>query len=838
MAYSIADYTGDGVTAYFPIPFPYGPDSEIQVLVDNVTVIPQSIVAQLVYLPSAPANGAEVTVRRFTSIAAPSVDFEDGAMLTERDLDRAFQQILYAAQESLDASERVISGLVLDELGDDLLDGVNAQIASVNGQIDTITTDLADAVTRITNAENADGVHDTNIQNLETTATQLQTGVTANSNSLIAQETRITEAEGDIASQGLTLTSHGSAITQLISDLSSAEGDIAANLSAINGLITALSTTDGNVTANASDIAQLQLDIAGTATSGAVSALDARVSSVEGTVTSQASDITQLETDVAGKASSASVSALDSRVSNVEGDVTTQSSDITQLQTDVAGKASSSALTALDTRVTSTEGTVASQSSSISSLTSSLGTNTSNITALTSTVNGLEARWDIKTNVNDLVGGVGFYNDGSSTKFVIDADNTIAGGTITGATINGSTIQTTESGERATLSSSDNRLHFFWDEGAGVEEYLEFGKTTVGADSYAIRMGGEDYSSNGIYGFFESGADATFLFGLNAHNYLSYSNSSDTLTPTLDLVGGYQSAIHAVNTAFSAQPTVRFTTEVNSAALVLDSNAPNGSTARTLEVRGNSDLVRAYPQNAGRAAFKADHEGNNTYGLECLMGTNDNCRGVYIDADSGSADGCYGVYAHMGGANTYGVYSRVDDATGYSFYANGVGANYGPFTGAHDALVPKAHPEIEPGDIIKRVGVAAHSSVSNVIHYVELQDTDEAQNTQGIYTARKVLPDENEVSALSELTQAEYDALQTTHDYLVINALGEGRINVCDAGGNIEDGDCISSSAVAGKGKRYAGNDVRKIVAFATEAVDWSQETESVKQISCTYFAR
>jgi len=45
----------------------------------------------------------------------------------------------------------------------------------------------------------------------------------------------------------------------------------------------------------------------------------------------------------------------------------------------------------------------------------------SSITNLTQSVNGVSARWEVKTDVNDLEGGVGFYNDGTTTKFAINA---------------------------------------------------------------------------------------------------------------------------------------------------------------------------------------------------------------------------------------------------------------------------------------------------------------------------------------------------------------------------------------------------------------------------------
>jgi hypothetical protein len=91
------------------------------------------------------------------------------------------------------------------------------------------------------------------------------------------------------------------------------------------------------------------------------------------------------------------------------------------------------------------------------------------------------------------------------------------------------------------------------------------------------------------------------------------------------------------------------------------------------------------------------------------------------------------------------------------------------------------------------------------------------------------------VSGLKNLTEAEYNALQITHDLLAVNGVGEGQINVCSANGDFEVGDFICTSAVAGKGQRYDGNDMRVVVAKCLEPVDWSAETETTKMIACVY---
>ena len=68
-----------------------------------------------------------------------------------------------------------------------------------------------------------------------------------------------------------------------------------------------------------------------------------------------------------------------------------------------------------------------------------------------------------------------------------------------------------------------------------------------------------------------------------------------------------------------------------------------------------------------------------------------------------------------------------------------------------------------------------------------------------------------------------------------MNAVGEGQINVCGEGGDIQSGDLIVTSSTIGKGMKQADDIVRNItVAKARESVTFGSPTE-IKTIACVY---
>ncbi len=108
-SYSFVVYTGDGGTGPFAVPFPYLDQSHVTVSVAGVAAAHSWPTAASIELASGAASGALVEIRRITPREERLVDFTDGAILTEADLDTAILQQMYLAQEALDAVENTAS---------------------------------------------------------------------------------------------------------------------------------------------------------------------------------------------------------------------------------------------------------------------------------------------------------------------------------------------------------------------------------------------------------------------------------------------------------------------------------------------------------------------------------------------------------------------------------------------------------------------------------------------------------------------------------------------------------------------------------------------------------
>ncbi len=258
----------------------------------------------------------------------------------------------------------------------------------------------------------------------------------------------------------------------------------------------------------------------------------------------------------------------------------------------------------------------------------------------------------------------------------------------------------------------------------------------------------------------------------------------------------------------------------------------------------------------------------------CLSGGN--IADPNLPALSTSANGVeciYGLGAD-GGAFNHGVRGRsnfstgytsglVGVANGYDFYAEGNGINYGPFTGAHDALTEIDY-DVEIGEIVVDVECLVRRSVSNVLCRVEKSSRQNQKGVVGVVAYKhgrlgNTMPpavfDQNpppQTEAARDgsvewpviLTEDRYvenemtpiwEAMRGNYDYIAVNALGEGQVLVCGENGDIETGDLIVSSSMPGKGMKQADDIVRGCtVAKARENVTFSSPDE-VKLVACIY---
>lgn len=104
MAYSYVNYTGNGVTNIFTVPFSFLERTDVKVFKDSEESVAFTWLSDVsITMTDAPAKGAVVRIQRFTEKRFSVVDFRDGSVFRESDLDLMVTQLLFIAQEAYDA---------------------------------------------------------------------------------------------------------------------------------------------------------------------------------------------------------------------------------------------------------------------------------------------------------------------------------------------------------------------------------------------------------------------------------------------------------------------------------------------------------------------------------------------------------------------------------------------------------------------------------------------------------------------------------------------------------------------------------------------------------------
>jgi predicted phage tail protein len=200
---------------------------------------------------------------------------------------------------------------------------------------------------------------------------------------------------------------------------------------------------------------------------------------------------------------------------------------------------------------------------------------------------------------------------------------------------------------------------------------------------------------------------------------------------------------------------------------------------------------------------------------------------------SGGGEAVMGVSAGGGGyamnAQTGGVYS---------------GGGYLPFTGKHETLAKK-DAGIKVGDIVVVKRIIAKDGLDNVLTEVVTADQVGDRRVIGVVSAIKEIPSGAPIAGLGGLpsdaaAKQKRRRLAKAYNHITVNALGEGQMDVCGRGGNIEAGDYIITSDLAGKGQRIDMDQPvtfkaqASIVAQAMVAVTF-ETADQVKRVPCFY---
>ena len=195
-------HNGNGSTASFAIPFSFLANAEIDVTVGGVLKTlgtHYNISGSTVTFTSGnipPSGTNNIKLQRDTDISAKKVDFQDGSVLTETDLDTNSDQVLFAQQEITDKLGGIEEGATADQ--------TNAEIKTAY-EANSDTNAFTDAEkTKLQNLDLA------KLQGIETGATadqsnaEIKTAYEANSDTNAFTDAEKTKLAGISASAGAT----------------------------------------------------------------------------------------------------------------------------------------------------------------------------------------------------------------------------------------------------------------------------------------------------------------------------------------------------------------------------------------------------------------------------------------------------------------------------------------------------------------------------------------------------------------------------------------------------------------------------------------------------------
>lgn len=120
MAFTIANYRGNGSTTDFNVPFDYLAKKFVKVTVDSREKLGGDygdttkdyffVDKTTIRFNTAPASGTEIIIRRYTSATDRIVSFKDASVLKAKDLDVSTIQTIHIAEEGRDAINDAIIG--------------------------------------------------------------------------------------------------------------------------------------------------------------------------------------------------------------------------------------------------------------------------------------------------------------------------------------------------------------------------------------------------------------------------------------------------------------------------------------------------------------------------------------------------------------------------------------------------------------------------------------------------------------------------------------------------------------------------------------------------------
>ncbi len=185
-------YTGNASTTGYAIPYTYIATSHIKAYLDNVATTAFTVSGATLTFTTAPASGVVITIKRETPTDARLVDFTDGSVLTEQDLDQSADQNFYIAQETSDNAQAHLALTNADVWNGQskrltlIADPTSAQDVTTKNYVENTWLTTADKANITTLAAITDlatlAANNTNVNTVATNIASVNTVATANTN--------------------------------------------------------------------------------------------------------------------------------------------------------------------------------------------------------------------------------------------------------------------------------------------------------------------------------------------------------------------------------------------------------------------------------------------------------------------------------------------------------------------------------------------------------------------------------------------------------------------------------------------------------------------------------
>ena len=363
--YAFNTYTGNGSTTQYSISFSYIDSTHVKCFLDGVETSAFTISSSTVTFNTAPTNSSVIRIERQTPVDSRLVDFQDGSVLTEAELDMSANQNFYAVQEITDDQSNNL-GLTTADVYDannkriinvadpvNNTDAVNKQFISTNlPNITTVSGISADVttvagisadVTTVANDTTDIGLVATNIADVTTVATNINDviKVADDLNEAISEVETVANDLNEATSEievvannivnvntvgtinaDVTTVANNETDIQTLADLE--DGTVTTNgLSTLAGLNTEIQgvynirTNVTNVDTNATNVNLVAGQISPTNNVSAVSAVATEIGTL-GALGTEITNLNNIRTDISGvNAISADVTAVNNNSANI-----------------------------------------------------------------------------------------------------------------------------------------------------------------------------------------------------------------------------------------------------------------------------------------------------------------------------------------------------------------------------------------------------------------------------------------------------------------------------------------------------------------------------------------